>query len=102
MMVVDERRIRDALAATATAAETDGLIEFLSPKEAADRLGVKSLSTIYNWLRDGYIEAYRIAGRWRIPAVRLDAVENAPEGYQPEEEYALSPRIITRRLKDSQ
>ena len=88
-MVVKEEEMRDALASAAMiGAETDGVIELLSPKEAADRVGVKGLSTIHNCLRGGYLEAYNVAGRWRIPAVRLDAVEDGA-GAGLEEEYYL-------------
>lgn len=49
--------------------------EWISPAEAASRLGV-SLSTVWRLIRRGRLDSTRMGGRRRIRAAVLDALES--------------------------
>ena len=98
-MILNEDEVRDALESYAkTGRADDGVIKFMSPKEAADALG-KHLDTIYRQLYSGALEGYQLRGTWYVPAVRLDVpAEDAPAD-ELEEYVELSPRVLVRRLR---
>lgn len=41
----------------------------MTTRQAAERYGV-SIETIWNWLKNGTLQAFRVGGRWRIPVVQ--------------------------------
>jgi len=46
--------------------------EFMTPKEAAQKLGVSS-KTVYRAIMDGALPAIRFRKQWRIPMAALNA-----------------------------
>jgi excisionase family DNA binding protein len=52
---------------------------YLTPREAAELLRVDRL-TVYNRIKDGRLEAFRLAGgnRWRIPAEAVNGLLTKP------------------------
>ena len=53
-------------------------IEWLTPKQAAELVGVTT-RTVQNWIKDGKVRGYQVVGRIRVKRSDVDAL------YQPKE-----------------
>src|SRR5688572_14409644 len=57
------RKTREAVAALRTA---DAGSDFVTTGEAARLLGVRSINTVKNWVREGMLEGSQVGGRMKV------------------------------------
>ena len=52
-----------------------------------------SRRTLYLWIEDGYLEAVKVGGRWRVPQAELDALISGAKGSYKRREYAAGKPV---------